>query len=215
VDPEEAEMNIALSWLRVRIMKITNLVPARKGWRANFPADILGQFERVASEWTFAEWIRKQTGLDMPGEIRACIAHDALKCLLRRPMCATDPNTVRRSCTQIGIPPDCCDGYRACLYIEYERQLAEQYDFPLTYLEFCSHWLRHEFRIMMNLAPVYLGLPRHQRAIRQAVIQGFAESPWAVKASTGLSNVSHSADALPDEEGQESSNDRSHQEVPR
>lgn len=207
MEGEDTNMNIALSRLRVRIMKITNLALARKGWGGIFPADILGQFERVASEWTFAEWIRKQTGLDMPGEIRARIARNVLKCHPRRSEYGTVLNTVRQSCTQIGIPPDCWDGYLACLYTEYERQLAERYDFPLTYLEFCSYWLRHELRIMTNLAPVYFGLPGNQRAIRQAVIQGFAQSPWPVGASTGFSKTSHGANAQLGEEGQGSSNE--------
>ena len=43
-------------------------------YEAALPAHVLRQLERVASEWTIAEWTRKQTGLDMPGEIRMSIA---------------------------------------------------------------------------------------------------------------------------------------------
>ena len=140
------------------------------------PADVLRQLERVASEWTIAEWMRKQTGLDMPGEIRASIAREVFAEKPRRGTISTDRSAVLQACADLGVMPDYCDGYLACLYIEYERQLANRYDFPLTFLEFCVRWLWHEHRLMTQLAPLCFGLPGNRRAIRRALLRGFIES---------------------------------------
>jgi hypothetical protein len=143
---------------------------------AAFPANALRQLERVAGEWTIAEWMRKQTGLDMPGEIRARIAHEVFGGKLRRGMFLTDHSAVLQACADLGVIPDYCDGYLACLYTEYERQLAERHDFPLRFMEFCARWLWHERRLMMQLAPLCFGLPGNCRAIRLALLTGFIES---------------------------------------
>ena len=145
-------------------------------YRAALPADVLRQLERVGSEWTIAEWMRKQTGLDMPGEIRVSIAREVFVEKPRRGTISTDRSAVLQACADLGVMPDYCDGYLACLYIEYERQLANRHDFPLTYLEFCVCWLGHEHRLMTQLAPLCFGLPGNRRAIRRALLRGFIES---------------------------------------
>ena len=93
------------------------------------PAHVLRQLERVASEWTIAEWTRKQTGLDMPGKIRASIAREVFVETPRRGTTSTDRSAVLQACADLGVMPDYCDGYLACLHIEYERQLANRHDF--------------------------------------------------------------------------------------
>ncbi len=56
--------------------------------------DVLRQLERVASEWTIAEWMRRQTGLDMPGEIRASIAREVFVEKPRRGTISTDRSAI-------------------------------------------------------------------------------------------------------------------------
>ena len=63
-------------------------------YRAALPADVLRQLERVGSEWTIAEWMRKQTGLDMPGEIRVSIAREVFVEKPRRGTISTDRSAV-------------------------------------------------------------------------------------------------------------------------
>jgi hypothetical protein len=140
------------------------------------PADALRQLERVGSEWTIAEWMRKQTGLDMPGEVRVSIAREVFVEKPRRGMFLTGHRAILQACADLGVMPDYCDGYLACLYTEYERQLAKRHDFPLRFMEFCARWLWHERRLMTQLAPLCFGLPGNRRAIRRALLRGFIES---------------------------------------
>jgi hypothetical protein len=145
-------------------------------YEAALPVDALRQLERVASEWTIAEWTRKQTGLDMPGRIRVSIAREVFVEKPRRGTISTDRSVVLQACADLGVIPDYCDGYLACIHIEYERQLATRHDFPLTFLEFCVRWLWHEHRLMTQLAPLCFGLPGNRCAIRRALLRGFIES---------------------------------------
>jgi hypothetical protein len=140
------------------------------------PSVVLRQLERVASEWTIAEWMRKQTGLDMPGKIRASIAREVFVEKPRRGMFLTGHSAILQACADLGVMPDYCDGYLACLFVEYERQLANRHDFPLTFLEFCVRWLWHEHRLMTQLAPLCFGLPGNRHAIRRALLRGFIEA---------------------------------------
>jgi len=152
-------------------------------YEAALPTDVLRQLERVASEWTIAEWMRKQTGLDMPGEIRVSIAREVFVEKPRRGTISTDRSAVLQACADLGVMPDYYDGYLACLYSEYERQLAERHDFPLRFMEFCARWLWHERRLMTQLAPLCFGLPGNRRAIRRALLWGFIESHATAKDS--------------------------------
>ncbi|MDP3091257.1 MAG: hypothetical protein Q8N04_11290 [Nitrospira sp.] len=97
----------------------------------------IGDMSRA--EWTIAEWMRKQTGLDVPREIPASIAREVREENPRRVTRRIDHEAVRQTFADRGVTPDYCGGYLACLYTEYERQLAERHDFPLTFLEFCVH----------------------------------------------------------------------------
>ena len=169
-------MKMALLWMSNWLIRACSLSDGHVYGAAALPAGVLRQLERVASEWTIAEWTRKQTGLDMPGKIRASIAREAFVEMPRRGTISTDRSVILQACADLGVMPDYCDGYLACLYTEYERQLAKRHDFPLTYLEFCARWLWHERRLMTQLAPLCFGLPGNRRAIRRALLRGFIES---------------------------------------
>jgi len=168
-------VKMALLWMSNWLIRACSLSDGHV-YGAALPDDALRQLVRVGSEWTIAEWTRKQTGLDMPGEIRMSIALEVFLEKPRRGTISTDRSVVLQACADLGVMPDYCDGYLACLYIEYERQLAKRHDFPLTYLEFCVRWLWHERRLMTQLAPLCFGLPGNRRAIRRALLRGFIES---------------------------------------
>jgi hypothetical protein len=176
-------VKVALLWGCNWLIRVCGLSGGH-GYGAALSADSLRQLERVASEWTIAEWMRKQTGLDLPREIRASIAREVFVEKPRRGMFLTDHSAVLQACADLGVIPDYSDGYLACLYTEYERQLAERHDFPLRYMEFCARWLWHERRLLTQLAPLCFGLPGNRRAIRRALLRGFIESHATARAST-------------------------------
>ena len=166
---------------------------------AALPADVVRQLERVASEWTIAEWMRKLTGLDMPGEVRGSIVREVFIETPRRGTISTDRSAVLQACADLGVMPDYCDGYLACLHIEHERQLAKRHDFPLTFLEFCVRWMWHEHRLMTQLAPLCFGLPENRCAIRRALLRGFIESHATARDSIEQGEIIESRSGVLDE----------------
>ncbi|WP_447973215.1 hypothetical protein [Nitrospira sp. Kam-Ns4a] len=122
--------------------------------------------DHVEAEWTLAEWMRKPTGVDLPGLIRLRILREAAggeAGRLRR---------FARGLAGLGIILDLWRGSLSCLCTQYERPLGVRLDLPLTFFEFCGRSVLHERVLMETFAPRYLGLPGRLDVIRHALRSG-------------------------------------------
>ncbi len=129
--------------------------------------------DRVAAEWTLAEWMHKQTGVDLPGLIRLRILREAAgeeTGRLRRFPCGREK--VERGMAALRIIPDLWEGYLSCLGTQYEGLVSVRRDLPLTFFEFCERWVVHERALMEALAPRCLDVPGRLDVIRRTLRSG-------------------------------------------
>lgn len=135
--------------------------------------------DRVGAEWTLAEWMRRQTGVDLPGLIRLRILGESAEWETGQVRRLTGGREeVQRGLAGLGVMPDLWDGYLGCLCTQYEGLLSVMPDLSLTFFEFCSRWVTHERTLLEAMAPRFLKTPGRLDAIRRALRTG---SPAALK----------------------------------
>jgi uncharacterized protein YbcC (UPF0753/DUF2309 family) len=156
--------------------------------------DLQDSFLRVGEQWTLAEWLDAQMGLDLVGGMRARIG-DALRNSTEGhgsshqgtwpasgPFWATwrasgirwtawiakTPEAhVDRCLERMGIPPSRREGYLRCIDRHRVALGGPGQEVTLSESEFAGLWLHYEWQLLREAVPRRLGIPGSLSAIQQ------------------------------------------------